>query len=166
MDLKKLSTGESVIAGSGLLLLIFSFFKWYSFGGGSVDVGGTSIDLDLPGGSLNGWQAPSSFLSIVAILIGVAAAGYVIATKLGGVDLPAKLGGTGMGLILLVAGAVAFVFLAIKYLSNTEGPEKFGFYISILASIGLAVGGFLTAKERGELPTKLGGSGSASPPTA
>ena len=60
MDLKKLTPGEMVTAISGILLLIFSFFHWYS-----VDLGpfGTF--------SRNGWQSPDAFWSIVAIIIGI-----------------------------------------------------------------------------------------------
>ena len=67
VDLKKLSVGEIVTAVSGVLLLIISFFHWYS-----VDLGpfGTY--------SRNGWQSPDSFFSVVAILIGVVLAAHVI----------------------------------------------------------------------------------------
>ena len=145
---------------SGLLLLIIGFFKWYGVGGGSVDVGG--VNVDVPGVSFNGWQAPSSFLSIVAILIGIAMTGYVIATKLAGVDLPAKLGNLGMGLVLFIAGDVAFAFVLIKWVSNTSAT-KIGIYIGLVAAAGLAVGGYLIAKERGDLPGSLGGGGAAPP---
>jgi hypothetical protein len=49
--------------------------------------------------------------------------------------------------------------------SNTSGT-KIGIYIGLISAAGLAVGGYLTAKERGELPASMGGSsgGGAMPP--
>ncbi len=154
MDLKKLTTGEKVVAGSGVLLLIFSFFTWY---GASVSLLGRDV-----GYSLNGWDAPDSFFSVIAILLGVVMAAHVIATKLFNVEIP-NLGNLGWGLLHLILGVVAAIFLVLKYLMNTDGPEKIGFYLAILAGIGLAVGGYLMAKERGELPAQLGGTASTPP---
>ena len=162
-DAKRLTTGEMVVGASGLLLLIFSFFKWYG-----VDVGGGEVGgVDIPGVSfsVNGWEAPSAFLSIVAILIGIAALAYVVA-KAAGVEIPARLGNVGMGLVLFVAGAIAFLFVLIKFISNTEAT-KLGIYVGLITTAGLAVGGYMVAKERGELPAQLGGSGGpggAAPP--
>ncbi|MSO78058.1 MAG: hypothetical protein EXQ79_00435 [Acidimicrobiia bacterium] len=161
VDISKLSRGEQVVGASGIVLLIFSFFNWYGVGGGSVDVGG--VDVEVGGFGVNGWQAPSSFLSLIAILLGIAMAGYVVA-KLLGVELPAKVGGQGIGLLMFGGGVIALLFVLIKYISNTEGPEKFGFYVSILACVGLAAGGYLIAKERGDLPSALGGKGGGSSP--
>lgn len=156
MDLKKLTPGEITTAVSGVVLLIFSFFKWYS-----VDLG--------PFGSVsrNGWQSPSAFWGIVAILIGVVLAAHVIVEKLTGVDLPDRLGSVGWGVVHLAGGAIAFLFILIKWLTNTS-YTAFGLYISLLAAAGLAVGGYLMAKEAGELPGALGGAkgGSAPPPSA
>jgi hypothetical protein len=160
VDIKKLTPGEMTIAISGVVLLIFSFFKWYSI---EIKIGGQT----LVAASKTGWGAPSAFLSIVAILLGVVMAGHVIADKLAGVEMPERLGKIGWGVFYLAGGVIAFVFLIIKYLGNTD-YVKFGFYISILASIGLAVGGFLVSRERGHLQELMGGSsggGSTPPPS-
>jgi hypothetical protein len=141
-------------AVSGVLLLVFSFFHWYS-----VDLGpfGTY--------SRNGWQSPDSFFSIVAIILGVVLAGHVIVEKLTGVDLPDRLGSIGWGVTHLVGGLVVFVFILLKWIFNTDFTA-FGLYISLVAGAGLAVGGYLMAKEAGELPGALGGAkgGGATPP--
>jgi len=139
-------------AVSGVLLLVFSFFHWYS-----VDLGpfGTY--------SRNGWQSPDAFLSIVAILLGVVLAAHVIVEKLTGVELPERLGSVGWGVVHLAGGALAFVFVLLKWLFNTDFTA-FGLYISLLASAGLAVGGYLMAKEAGELPTLGGAKGGQAPP--
>jgi hypothetical protein len=156
MDLKKLSTGEWVTAASGIVLLIVSFFHWYS-----VDLGtfGTF--------SRNGWQSPGALWGVLAILIGVVLAGHVIVEKLSNVELPERLGSVGWGVVHLVGGALAFIFLLLK-LINESSNTAFGFYIGLICAAGLGVGGYLMAKEAGELPGTLGGTkgGGTTPPTA
>ncbi|MFN8035083.1 MAG: hypothetical protein U0V73_04050 [Acidimicrobiia bacterium] len=152
--LKELSLGEKIVAAAGILLLIFSFFSWYS-----VDLGGFGTY------SRNGWQSPGSFWGIIAILLGIVMAAQVIVDKLGLAQLPDKLGSVGWGTIHLIGGVVAFVFVIIKFL-NESSHTSFGFYLGIIAAAGLAFGGFTIAKERGELPGALNkGGGSSSGPT-
>ena len=152
MNLKKLTPGEMTIGISGVVLLIFSFFKWYSV---EFKIAGQTI----ASASRNGWQSPDAFFSVIAILIGIVMAGHVIVDKLAGVEMPERLGKFGWGVFYSAGGVIAFVFLIVKWLGNNDFV-KFGFYISILASLGLAVGGFLTARERGDLAA-LSGSGAA-----
>lgn len=157
MDLKKLSAGEMTTAISGVLLLIFSFFHWYSV---SVDIGQFHASA-----SRNGWQSPGTFWGIIAILLGVVLAAHVIVEKLSGVELPERLGSVGWGVVHLAGGALAFLFVIIKLL-NESSDTAIGFYLGIIAAAGLAVGGYLMAKEAGELPGALGGAkgGGATPP--
>ena len=167
MDLKKLTPGEMTIAISGVVLLIFSFFPWYK--GPSVTLGNVTIG----GASFSGWEKPNALLSIIAILIGIVMAAHVIVNKLARVEMPERLGSLGWGVFYLAGGVIAFVFLLIKWLGNTD-YTKFALYISILASLGLAVGGFLTSKERGDLAVFQkggaggtgGGTGGGTPPSA
>jgi hypothetical protein len=149
VDLKKLTPGEVTTAVSGVLLLVFSFFHWYS-----VDLG--------PFGSVsrNGWQSPDAFWGVIAILLGVVLAAHVIVEKLTGVELPERLGSVGWGVVHLAGGAIAFVFILIKWLMNTD-YTAIGLWLGLIAAAGLTVGGYLMAKEAGELPGSLGGSGSA-----
>ncbi len=65
----------------------------------------------------------------------------------------------------LIGGVLAFVFILLKLL-NESSNLAFGFYVGLLASLGLAVGGYLMAKEAGELPQALGGKGGGTPPAA
>jgi hypothetical protein len=147
VDLKKLTPGEITTAVSGVLLLVFSFFHWYS-----VDLG--------PFGSVsrNGWQSPDAFWSVVAILIGIVLAAHVIVEKLTGVDMPERLGSVGWGVVHLAGGAIAFIFILIKWLMNTD-YTAIGLWLSLLCAAGLTAGGYLMAKEAGELPGALGGTG-------
>jgi hypothetical protein len=157
VDLKKLTPGEITTAASGVVLLVFSFFHWYSV---SYDFGPYSGSV-----SRNGWQSPGAIWSILAVILGVILAAHVIVEKLGAVDLPDRLGNLGWGVMHLVGGVLAFVFVILKLL-NESSSLAFGFYVGILASAGLAVGGYLMAKEAGELPQVLGGKGGSTPPAA
>jgi hypothetical protein len=158
VDLKKLTPGEITTAASGVLLLVFSFFHWYSV---SYDFGQISGSV-----SRNGWQSPGAIWGILAILIGVVLAAHVIVEKLTGVELPERLGSVGWGVVHLAGGVIALLFVLIKLL-NESSSTAIGFYLGIIAAAGLAVGGYLMAKEAGELPGALGGGatgGSAPPP--
>jgi hypothetical protein len=67
----------------------------------------------------------------------------------------------------LAGGTLAFLFVLIKLL-NESSNTAFGFYLGLIASAGLAIGGYLMAREAGELPGALGGAkgGGATPPAA
>jgi hypothetical protein len=153
MDLKKLAPGEILTAICGVLLLIVSFFPWYG-----IDLG------PLGDFNRNGWQEPDAFFSIVAVILGVILAAHVIAEKLAGLNLPERLGSVGWGMAHMIGGVVAFVFVLLKWLMNTDFT-KFGLYAGLILTAGLAIGGFLMAKEAGELPSSLGGAaGGPTPP--
>jgi hypothetical protein len=152
LDLKKLTPGEITTVASGVLLLIFSFFHWYS------------VDLGVFGTfSRNGWQSPGAFWSIVAILLGIVLAAHVIVEKLSGVELPERLGSIGWGVVHLAGGGIAFLFLIIKVINHTS-DSAIGLWLGLICGAGLAAGGYLMAKEAGELPQQLGGKGEATPP--
>jgi hypothetical protein len=155
VDLKKLTVGEMVTAVCGVLLLIVSFLPWYG------------IDLGAFGDfNRNGWQEPDSIFSILAVILGVVLAAHVIVEKLANVDLPERLGSIGWGIVHLAGGSLAFVFVLLKWVMNTDFT-KLWLYVALLLTAGLAVGGYLMAKEAGELPGALGGAkGDAAPPTA
>jgi hypothetical protein len=162
LDLKKLSTGEMVIGISGIVLLIASFaFDWL---GAKVESG--PIDFSVAD---NAWEFT---LTMVAVLIGIAMT-VLVALKLFDVKLPDKVGNFGWGLIYLVLGGIAFLFVLIKVLTgpdlNTSGTgiektREIGIFIGLICTAGLAAGGYLVAKERGDL-TQLQNRG-GTPPAA
>lgn len=141
--LKELTLGEKIIVAAGVVLLIDSFLPWYS------------IDISIFHYSRNGWQAPNSFLSLFAILLGIAMAAQVLVSRLGVAQMPDRLGSLGWGMVHLIAGGVAFLFVLLKWLNNTDWTA-FGLYLGLLSTAALAFGGFLVAKERGDLPATRG----------
>ena len=166
MDMNKLTTGDKIIGVSGVLLFIFSFFKWL---GVKVDLRGVVSVSD----SKSAW---SFTLPLIAVLIGILLVAYV-AAKAAGVALP-NLGAVTWGQVVLGLAAIAFLFILIKViagpsidtggLSGVSKTRKIGIFLGLIASAGMVAGAFLNAKEAGELPGSLGGStgGGATPPTA
>lgn len=157
MDLKKLSPGEMTTAVAGVLLLVFSFFPWFG------------IDTGIGDFNRNGWQSPKAFFSIVAVILGIVLAAHVIAEKLGGVELPERLGSIGWGVVHLAGGGIAFLFVLIKAVLGGDYftvslDRKFGLWLGLISSAALAVGGYLMAKEAGQLPGALGGAKGGSAP--
>src|SRR6188472_2913461 len=98
MDLNKLTLGDKIIAVSGILLLIFSFFPWLGFSVGSFSE------------SKSAWTFTLCWL---AVLLGVV---YVV-LKMQDVKLP-ELGNVTWGQIVLGIAIVAFVFILIKVITG------------------------------------------------
>ena len=167
MDVKKLLKGELVIGIAGIILFLDSFLAWFG-----VKVGPAKA-------TENAW---SFTLPLFAVLIGVAMV-VLVALRAFGVVLPEKVGGFGFRLIYLLGG-LAFLLVALKLIFgpsyNTGGlggalgiskTREIGAYIGTLCAAGLAVGGFMAAKESGDLDTLSnlkGGSnaGGDTPPAA
>ena len=163
MDLNKLTLGDKIIAVSGILLLIFSFFPWLGFSAGSFSE------------SRSAWTFTLCWLAVV---LGVLCVVYVV-LKMQDVKLP-ELGSVSWGQIVLIMAIVAFVFILIKVIvgPGTGGVDigefgvskerKIGIFLGLIASAGLVAGAYLNVKESGELPGNLGGrkGGGTTPPTA
>src|SRR3989304_540903 len=70
-----LSLGEKLVAGGGVLMVIFSFLPWHHF---SADIEGiVSVSFNR-----SAWQSPDALWSMLAVLISVARAVVVLWPKL------------------------------------------------------------------------------------
>jgi hypothetical protein len=134
--LNALSTGEKLIAGGGILMLIASFLPWYDFDFGLEFVGSITR---------NGWQSPNAIWSILATLIAVAMAAAVLAPKFGNVRLP-DTGSVTLGQVFLGAGALVAICILLKLIGESSSMS-FGFFLGILAAIACAAGGYLLYSE-------------------
>jgi hypothetical protein len=131
METGRLSQGQMVAGISGLVLFISLFFKW------------TGVDNGVISASLSGWESQSSldiYLMIVAI-VAIIPAGLALT---GGADVPLA---TSANALLLGGIAVILMFFTM-FVGFPEGVDrKFGMWLALLASIGVAVGGYLAAQE-------------------
>ena len=180
-----------LIAGiSAVLLLIFMFFSWYGldsvsssgFGfeqeitGDQLDqftgLGGESLDT-----SANAWQAFSLIdLILFVCIVGIIA--MVIAELAGAaVNMPVS-----PGTIIIGLGGIAFLLILFRLIFTPDGggdvsdfappgvdvdvdiSRKIGLFLGFLASIGMAVGGWLTMQEEGSSFGDIGGGGAAAAP--
>lgn len=146
MDLSRLSTAHKIGIGGALVLLIDSFLPWYS-----VSFLTESI-------SINGWDA--GFLGWGGVVAGVAA-GVVLALKATG-QKDVGSGSTSAEQIAFILGAVSFVLIVLRFLTETSAAA-FGLFLGIVAAGAVAYGAFMAKKEA---PSTPGTMGSPPPPSA
>lgn len=155
-DISKVKGNDRFIAGGAVLLLVLSFFPWYSVS--AKGLGGF-------GGSNSGSLWDVYGILKLALFLALAAGAVVVARLMGALDdvnLPA-----GVNLITLgLSGLATLIFLLRlfgAYDSAGSGAFKvsahpaFGWYLGLLVSAGMTYFAFLNFKASGEqLPTKPG----------
>jgi hypothetical protein len=127
------AVGERVSWVSGLVLAVSAFTSWY--------VGSGDFTL-----SVAGWH--TGVLGKLVFFVGVAVV-LIVALRHAGIDLPASVPES---LVMIALGSIAMIFVLIRLISI---PETFlpadgrgiGLWISLLASLGVIVGGLLRAAE-------------------
>jgi hypothetical protein len=127
MDMSRTSTGQRIAGIGGVLLFIFLFLPWFGEGGQE----------------LSGWEGQSStdvFMLITAVV--AIAAGLAGPT---GLLVP----GLTLNGAAALLGAVATIQLVWLSFFDGDGRE-YGMYLSLLAAIAIAVGGYLAAQAEGD----------------
>ena len=151
MDLKKLSQGEQIMGGAGILLFVFSFLKWFG------------LEFKIAGfGSAGSYSenAYGSFFSLIGILLALVIVVVLILQKFTTVklpDLPISWAQTYFFGSIAVAALIVLQLLIGGSKSGVDLDRKYGVYIGALAAIAMAVGGFLQSKDAPK---------SAAPPTS
>ena len=149
MDINKLSMGQRIAAGAGVLLFIDLFLDWYSAGNDVISV------------TASGWQAFSwvdlvcAAAAIVAVLAAVQAMGMV--------QIP-----TNLNMILLPLAAVATV-LVLYRLINQPGPNdlisnEFGAYIGFVLAALVTYGAATAGDSQAVAPAPAAPAASPPPP--
>jgi hypothetical protein len=139
LDANRLSQGQLVAAIAAIALFIISFLPWFSIGGAAITVSGNTI-----GGSVNRsmWQFenPLDIYLLIVILIALAPA---VMTLLGnGADAPLAPFAT-----TLLAG-VGALLIFYQLFDHGDGVSiKIGLILGLIATAGIAVGGYLTMQE-------------------
>jgi len=146
VDLKKLSLGDQIIGGSGIVLFISSFLTWFK-----AEVKGLGALGFSASASANGWDV--GFLGWFPVLLGIAMVAFVavraFAPQVKIPDLPLP-----WGQVLFITGCVAAALVILKFLIGEDDgggvvdiSRGIGLFLAVLASIGLAVGGYFKWKE-------------------
>jgi len=170
MELDKLSTGERIAAVSGILLFIFMFFDWF----GAEVSGVTGFSGSVPGEGASAWDAldviPIFLMLAIVVAIGVAI------VRLTDADLEPPVS---MNAIVAVLGALAVLLILYRIVDPPSGGGdfggvevditlKFGIFLSLLAAIGIAYGGYSAMREEGmtfsDQADRLGGGPPPPPP--
>ena len=133
MDFSKLTKGDQILGGAGIVFLISTFLSWFSisFAGFSVSASGWDVGFI--------WARLPFFL-VLGLLVWVGLR-HFSSVKLPP-DIPA---------LYLAGGACAFLLPLLKLLVGEDGPisRGFGLYLAVLAGAGVAFGGFLKFTEGG-----------------
>ena len=135
MDFSRLNTGEKLAGASGVLLLASMFFHWYGAKGFH--------------GGADAWTA-FDFIDAVLLIVGVAAIGLAL---LGvgqaemGLPVAASTIVTGLGVLAVVLVLIRLIdppeIGGTALASGADPTRKIGVWLGLIASIGVAVGGFL-----------------------
>jgi hypothetical protein len=153
MDFSKIGNGAKITFLSGLILFIFSFLPWYGTSGFGFNL------------NINGWD--SEFWAVFGIILGIVAVAILALKVFDVFDL--TIGPFKAEQITFMVGILSAFFILLRWLTETDFV-KYGLFISLIAAIGIAVGGFLAIREAGlEMPDmddfrSIGGSGGGEPP--
>lgn len=138
MDLSRLTLGDKIIAGTGIVLVItLLFLPWHSAGYGPYEITRTAI------------QSPNSIWGILALLLTIAVLLAALLPKLSEVkvpDLPIPLPDA-----VMYASFAVVALLLLKLLVQTEALG-FGAFLAILLAGGMAFGAFRSRQEAGATP--------------
>lgn len=131
-----------IAAASAVLLFIFTFLPW---------LGAEGVD------SINLWKSSNSLDIYILLLMLIVVGPALMAATGGGRDLPFA-GAAATFLLGVIAVILVFFFLIDPFPSygvedGGEGPDtKIGVWLSLLAAIGVAVGGYLALQDESTGP--------------
>jgi hypothetical protein len=166
MDVTKLNQGEKIAAVSGVLLFIFMFFAWFGlpsaieeaaeqaneiaeqFGAPTVDTGDVSA---------NAWESFSWIDLLLLLTVIAAVAGAAMKAAGTQVEMP-------ISVIVAVLGGLSTLFVLYRVIDPVgDASRKIGLFLGLIASAGVAIGGYLAMQEEGtsfsEAADRLGGGG-------
>lgn len=146
MDVDRLSTGEKIAGASAVLLFIFMFFDWFT-----VDVDGEGLFSLSVGG--NAWESFGLIDLFLMLTILVAVAVVVIRLTDALIEPPVSLNA-----VAAVLGAVSVLLILYRIIDppgDTSGltgvdiSPALGAFLGLIASAGIAYGGYRAMQEEG-----------------
>jgi hypothetical protein len=159
MDLSKLSLGDKIVGGTGIVLLItLLFLPWHH-----VQVCFTILGDETCGDSVNrtAVQSPNAFWGWLAVLLTLAILGVLIADRVAGAELPELPIAWNQALFY---GCIATLVLLLLKLVMETSALGFGCYLALLLAAGMTYGGFLIFKDEGAGASAGGTGGGGAPP--
>jgi len=171
MDTDRLSTGEKIAGVSAVLLFIFMFIDWFK-----VEVSGSGF----VGGSLGGnaWEWFSWIDLLLLLTVVVTVAVVVIRLSDAIFEPPVSLNA-----IVAILGGLSVLFVLYRVIDPPGASESFGgvsvdvgrqvgVFLGLLASAGIAYGGYRAMQEEGtsfgdlgdQLSSGRGSGAGAAPP--
>lgn len=157
-DAKRVTTYDWGVIAGGAAVLVFSLLPWYGSSGSVAGIGFSA--------SRSAWSYP---LAVLGVLLCVAAAGFVLATRAFAVRSPQL--PVGPSLLALGLAGLGTAFMLIRLLSYDRasgggisvGP-KIGIFLALLAAIVETASAFMLFRASGEKVAM--GPATTSPPTA
>ena len=151
MDAGRLSRGELIAGIAGLALFIFMFFSWFGAPGVAGDALDQAADLGIVvdlGLTANAWQA-FDFIDLVLLLTVIVSVGFAIAAAAAkNVNLPVAGGALTAGLGIIATLLVLYRIIDPPFNSGRE----IGVWLGLIASAGVAFGGWTAMQEQGGGP--------------
>ena len=133
MDLNKLTMGDKILGGAGILLFLdLLLFPWHS-----VDLGIITINRQAT-------ESPNGFWGVLALLLTIVIVAAIVVRRLTAAKLPELPIGWNQALFY---GAIAvLILLFIKLISETS-ELGFGAWLGLLLAAAMVYGGFVLSKE-------------------
>jgi hypothetical protein len=165
MDVNRLRTGELVAGIGGLALILIMFiFDWYGPPGAVQEIA-AARDIDI--GGANAWRI-FDFTDIVLFVVALVGVGLAVLTALEQSPAMPVAG----SVLTTAAGIIGSVWLFYRIL-NQPGPNdlidvEIGAWLGLLATLAIAVGGWLSMREEGVAtaqPPQFGQTRPAPPPS-
>ena len=149
MDLNKLSMGDKIAAGCGIVLFIdLLFFPWHS------------VDTIVGSITRSGIESPNGFWGLLALLVTIGVVGAIIVRKLTTAKLPDL--PISWTQAIFYGAIAALALLVLKLFMETEALG-FGCYLAILLAAGMTYGAFQINQE-GDTASGSSGVGGMAPP--
>lgn len=136
MDLNKLSMGDKITAGAGILLILgILILPWHKISFGAFG-----------SATIKAMSSPNGFWAVLAFILALAVVGSLLAEKLGNIDLPE------LPISITDArfyGSIAVLALLVLKLVIETNSLGYGAFVNIILAAGMAYGGFATKQESG-----------------
>jgi hypothetical protein len=146
MDINRLTLGEKIAAGAGILLLIFMFLSWFGYDTGASEIAeqfGVDTGDDTIG--FNAWES-FDFIDLVLALTAIAAIALAaMKASANRVELPVS-----AATVVAALGGLATLLILFRIISPpSDADREFGVFLGLLAAAAIAYGGYRAMQEEG-----------------